>query len=44
MPVSDRQFADLQARVARLEILVRQLQDQLPPLMAVASKEVPGGQ
>jgi hypothetical protein len=26
MPVSDQEFAALQARVARLEILVRQLQ------------------
>jgi hypothetical protein len=44
MPVSDREFEALKQRVARLEILVRQLQGQLPPLMAVASKEVPSGQ
>jgi phenylpyruvate tautomerase PptA (4-oxalocrotonate tautomerase family) len=43
MPVSDEQFAALVARVTRLEVLVRQLQSQLPPLTAVASQEVPRG-
>jgi hypothetical protein len=42
MPVSDQEFAALKARVARLEVLVRQLQSELPPLRAVA-QEVPNG-
>lgn len=41
MPVSDQEFAALKARVARLEVLVRQLQGALPPL--VVAQEVPNG-
>jgi hypothetical protein len=41
MPVSDQEFAALKARVARLEVLVRQLQGALPPL--AAKQEVPNG-
>lgn len=43
MPVSEMEFAALKRRVERLEVLVRQLQGQLPPLSAVASQEVPDG-
>jgi len=43
MPVSDAEHAALKARVARLEILVRQLQAQTPPVRAVATQEVPDG-
>lgn len=32
MPANDQEFAALQARVARLEILVRQLQEQVAAL------------
>lgn len=42
MPVSDQEFRALQQRVARLEVLVRQLQGAMPNL--VASEEVPRGQ
>jgi hypothetical protein len=41
MPVSDREFQALLARVTRLEVLVRQLQN--PPVNAVATQEVPRG-
>jgi hypothetical protein len=41
MPVSEAEFAALRARVQRLEILVRQLQNALPPLRS--SQEMPDG-
>lgn len=41
MPVSDQEFRALQQRVARLEVLVRQLQGVMPPLNLVAKEEVP---
>jgi hypothetical protein len=43
MPVSDQEIRALQQRVARLEVLVRQLQNAMPPLNLVASQEVPRG-